>query len=573
MGDRGTLHKLLDQRAERFAEVSPYRYLESGEVREGRPWAGLRHDARRLATALTEQGATGRRVALACPDPETYILAFFACLYAGAVAVSARAPEPPQLGLSLDRLTGVLESTGASFVLAPTFVHERCRERGWEPPGDVGWLLADEPAADGKQPLPGDAARDSCEVAYVQHTSGSTGGAKGIELTHGNFLANLASQAEVFDMDAETVIVSWMPLFHDFGFVAPILQPLLLGSRTVFLSPRSFLLRPAGWLLAISEFGATVSGAPAFAYDLVMARTTFDDLAHMDLSRWRHAIIGSEPIRPQTVRLFTEVFRPAGLRPDALTPCFGLAESTCLLTADRSADRPLVRGFDRGELARDRAVPSDAQTAVELVACGTVVPRHELTIADPRTGAALPDGHVGEIVGRGPSTAPRYCDEPEASAVTFPDPGTVHTGDLGFVADGRLYVTGRLKEIVIVRGEKHLPHEIEQTVRASDPLLEGLAGAAFAVSGHEGERLVVVHEAGPHGDDERQLIVDAIRAAVTARHGIAPDDVLLVAPGEVPRTQSGKIMRTLCRERYLGRSGGAANAQQVPDHLGRVDRL
>jgi nonribosomal peptide synthetase protein BlmVI len=352
-----------------------------------------------------------------------------------------------------------------------------------------------------------------------------------------------------------------MPLFHDFGFVAPVLQPLRLGCRTVFIATQRFILRPATWVQAVSRCRGTVSGGPTFAYDLVVDRITFDELAELDLSTWQHAIIGSEPINAATIERFRAAFEPVGLSPTAVTGGFGLAEETCLLTADRGPARPTVRRFCRHGLARGLASPSDGADSVPLVGCGQVVAGHELAIVDAESRQRLPDGRIGEIWAAGPSVAQRYRDAPEASASAFvaPPPGmfsapattALRTGDLGFWLDDQLYVTGRTKDVIIIRGENHLPHHLESVATQSDPRLAGLRAAAFSVPTSEGEGLVVLQECAQWDQPAAAQIIAGIQAAVVASHGIRAHDIRLLAPGQIPRTPSGKVKRGMCRQRYL----------------------
>jgi acyl-CoA synthetase (AMP-forming)/AMP-acid ligase II len=358
-------------------------------------------------------------------------------------------------------------------------------------------------------------------------------------------------------MHGESRIVTWLPLSHDMGLIGPVFHPHYLGLDTVFLTPESFLLKPVRWLRAISRYRGTVTGAPNFAYDLCVDRTTFDELEDLDLSSWEIALNGAEPVRPGTVERFISAFEPVGFRRSTMVPAFGLAECTCMTTSATRPERPCTAWFDRAALQQGEAVEVEPYEhgAVELVECGGPPSGHEVVIAGPE-GERLEDGLVGEILVGGPSVARGYLWDAEETERVFgatlagePERRWLRTGDLGFVLDGELFVTGRAKELIVIRGENYAPEQIERSAEGSHPALERHACAAFSVDADGEERLVLVHELVSAGAGAGAA--DAIRAAVAAEHGVRPWSVVLLAPGALPKTSTGKIRRRECRDQLV----------------------
>jgi long chain fatty acid CoA FadD26 len=410
---------------------------------------------------------------------------------------------------------------------------------------------------------------DPDEVAYLQYTSGSTRAPAGVMITHRNVVANASQGIAAFDITSgPTTAVAWLPLFHDMGLVLSIATPLVAGFPSVLMDPVAFLERPQRWLRLLGQFPGALSAAPNFAYEYCVARVTSEDLADVRLDRVRALVNGSEPVRIDTLRRFRQAFAGAGLRAEALCPSYGLAEATVFVTTDgpQAAPHEVIcrrEALADGLIAVAAKSPEDSAAvddAVSLVACGRPAGQ-ELLIIDPVTKAPLPQDAVGEIVLRGPNIGLGYWKRAQQSAETFGLvlPGTgerpwLRTGDLGALHDGRLLVTGRLKDLLIVDGRNHYPQDVEESIQGALSSVRKGRVAVFGVPRAEGELVVAVAE------HRRDLIPDAAargeadrtaRARVSTAHGLRLDQLVLVPPGTVPRTSSGKVSRSACRIAFL----------------------
>jgi acyl-CoA synthetase (AMP-forming)/AMP-acid ligase II len=495
--------------------------------------------ARATAAVLRRHCAAGARAAILCPHGPEYIVAFLACLNAGVVAVPLYAPELFRDHL---RLRAIVADCAPETVLTTSGAAEAVRTaldlstvpdlstapgHGHVPPVDL--LLVDEVLPEeGRGWRAPDA--DPSEVAYLQYTSGSTGHPTGIRISHANLSA--ANEQITAHFPESSTVVSWVPFFHDFGLVCGIATPLSAGSHAVHISPMTFVQDPYRWLEAISEFRADWSVAPAFSLTQCARRVSDERKAGLDLSSLKLLTIAAEPIRPEAVEAFVTAFEGCGLSPAAPTPCYGLAEATLPVTASPVGRPARAPAFDRAALAAGRV--RESADGVRLVSCGT-----------PSAGVLIRiDGdQVGEILVRGPNVA-----------VTAED-GWLHTGDLGFLHEDELYVTGRIKDLIIVRGRNHYPDDIEATALA---VLAGaaLTAAAFpAGGGVDGERLVLVVEAEREllaGEETaRKAVTESVRQEVARAHGLDVHEVLLTRRGRIPRTTSGKLRRGACRDEYL----------------------
>jgi acyl-CoA synthetase (AMP-forming)/AMP-acid ligase II/acyl carrier protein len=488
------------------------------------------------------------------------VVAFFGCLYGGAVAVPACPPHPKR---PMPRIEAILADSRPKAALTTAAIAASLERRFADVPGlsRLTWATTDNlaPGSEARWSDP-DAARDT--LALLQYTSGSTGDPKGVMITHGNLLHNLHVIHHVFRPHHDSVGVTWLPMYHDMGLIGGILEPLYSGNPAVLLSPTAFLQRPACWLEAISQYRGTINGGPNFAYDLCVDRITPEQRAALDLSCWEVAFTGAEPIRRQTLERFADAFAPCGFRSDAFYPCYGMAEAT-LLVSGGSGPGPLRSiAVDKRALDRHEAcvVPENAVEAKVLVNCGSSVLDQSIAIVDPETAVRCPDGRVGEIWVTGPSVAQGYWNRPELTAQIFraclKDSGErqfLRTGDLGFVREGELYITGRLKDLIIIRGRNHYPQDVELSVERSHAALRPGGGAAFSVERDGEERLVIVHEVAREA--LRGLPVDAVllamREAVSEQHELAADAVVLLQTGGLPKTSSGKTPRHACRAAFL----------------------
>lgn len=576
MSHHRTFTDLLLERAERTPERQALLLLPESAER-GRPGAvsyrALDSAARELAGWLQARGAAGERVLLLHTSRRQFAVSFLACLYAGAIAV----PVPPTGGSRhhAARVAGIVKdvapcATFTDAALAPD-VSRLLASCGH---GSVPCLAADAVPARSPWRLP-ELSADT--VAYLQYTSGSTGSPRGVVVTHGSLLANLRAIESALRLAPGERIGGWLPFHHDMGLVGQLLLPLWLGGTSVLLSPEAFLKRPARWLEAIARHGVTVSGAPDFAYALCAERVTDEQLAELDLSGWRTAVTAGEPVSASTCRAFTERFAPAGFAPAALTPCYGLAEATLLVSGERTDGRegrdgeaglPGMRTADGEALARNELrAPREGRPRRTLVSCGRPT-GGEVRIVDPESLRVLADGDIGEIWVRGTGVAGGYWRDRTTTAEVFGaatadgEGGFLRTGDLGTLLDGRLHVTGRLKDMIVVAGRNLYPQDLEHAVQRISSLFG--TGTAFSVPG-EPERVVMVQELRTHqryGVDLAGLAVDVERC-LAEEFEVRVDGVLLVRPGTIRRTTSWKVERAATRRLFL--NGGIRPLHQRLD--------
>jgi 8-amino-7-oxononanoate synthase len=461
---------------------------------------------------------------------------------------------------SLGRIQAIAADAGARVALTTESVYER-----------VAPWLAETPDLMRVEWVPTDRLPDAAEafwtqpaitpetLAFLQYTSGSTGTPKGVMLSHANLLHNCALIAYSFEHTRSLSGVFWLPSYHDMGLVGGILQPVYMGRPNVIMSPMAFLQKPVRWLQAISRYGATTSGGPNFAYDLCLRKVTPEQRDQLDLSSWNVAFNGAEPVRVETIERFSEYFAPCGFRPEAFYPCYGLAEATLLVSGGQKWLRPRTEHFDLRRLEQDEAivVPADATNARTLVSCGHDLPDQQIAIVDPHTFHPLANGRIGEIWLTGPSVAQGYWKRPVETEQTFrarlADGSPEHylrTGDLGFMAGGELYVTGRVKDLIIVRGVNHYPQDIELTVEHCDAALRPNSGAAFTIEAQGRPQLVLVQELERGFKGELSHLINTIREAVVRDHELVLDAIVLVKAGSIPKTSSGKIQRHAARQAF-----------------------
>ncbi len=422
------------------------------------------------------------------------------------------------------------------------------------------WIAVDRIATE-RQHAWRDLGIDGRQIAFLQYTSGSTSEPKGVMLSHDHLLHNASLVQEAFHTTAESRAVFWLPLYHDMGLIGGVIQPVYCGGSSTLMAPAAFLQRPALWLEAISRTRSTISGGPDFAFDLCARKISAEDRAQLDLSSWEVAFVGAERIRPQTVERFVSTFADCGFRREALLPCYGLAEATLMVSGGPRQDPPVVVHVTADALARNRVetAPAHDTSCRVLVGCGENLAGQRILIVDPQTHLALADRQVGEIWVQGPSVAYGYFENEQATADTFQarladggDGPFLRTGDLGFTLDSQLFVTGRLKNLIIIRGRNHYPEDIEQTINSAYEGLRVGQCAAFSIEVHGHEQLAVVQEVEPrHRDLDTDAAIQAIRTAIANRHELEVYAVVLVKAGTVPKTSSGKTRRGACREKYL----------------------
>jgi len=521
---------------------------------------------RQVAALLRERLPPGARAVLLYPPGPEYLVALLGCMRAGVVAVPAYPPDPNRLQRTLPRLLAIVRDAQAAALLTLAPLRDGMEEflRDSGDGGQVRVLATDvqmgAAAPDWRCPGIGP---DS--IAILQYTSGSTATPRGVRLTHRNLLANSEAIRIAFGHTIATRGVSWLPTYHDMGLIGSLLQPLYVSFPVLKMSPIAFLRRPLRWLQAISDYRATGSGGPNFAYALAVRRTTPEQRAKLDLSCWETAFNGAEPIRAETLDSFVEAFGPCGFRREAFLPCYGLAESTLIVTGKPPETSPRSVTVDRHALAegRVRIVASEHDGGRSLVSCGRPVQGAHVLIADPVDPLPREPLHVGEILVAGASVASGYWQQPEANAATFGalpaydgDRGFVRSGDLGFLLDGELYVTGRIRDLIILRGRNYDPAEVELACEDAAPELRRHCGAAFGVQpdggdGTEDQRLVVVYEVGDDPQRPYEAVIQAMRQAVARRLELQLGAVVLVRPRTIPKTSSGKLQRGACRLQYL----------------------
>lgn len=540
-------------------DETAFRFLDgSAEPVQALTYGELDQRARAIGAFLVAEGMRGQRALLMFASGLEFVEALFGCYYAGIVPIPA---YPPRRNRNMGRINAISEDANAAVALTTTDVIQRSEGMLDDAPSlkSIRWIAVEQ--------IPTELWRDWVnpkssphDVALIQYTSGSTGSPKGVVLTHANLLANCNMITTAFQLDRDSVGVSWLPLYHDMGLVGGVLNPLYAGVPSVLMSPVSFLTKPVNWLRAISHFHGTCAGGPNFAYSLCAEKISDSQCADLDLSRWDLAFNGAEPVRASVLQQFTDKFAPYGFRHEAHYPCYGMAEATLIVTGGKKSQPPVLRTFDRHELTQYKVVPCAANddNAQTLVGCGSSIGGEEVVIVHPETFLPLPADQIGEIWVRSPSVGQGYWNKTEDSERTFgarlknrPDDRFLRTGDLGFIADGELFITGRLKDMIIIRGVNRYPQDIEATVEEADKCLKAGGGAAFAVEHWDREHLVVVCEVERGPNQVFDGVIERIRARVIEEHDIPPDAVVLVRAGSVPKTSSGKVQRRACRQNYI----------------------
>ncbi len=549
---------LFDWAASRSDEIAYRFHGGRGDAPQDLAVGSLARDVRAVAAALTHRGLKGERVVLALPHAPVFMPAFFGCLAAGALA----APVPMQrAGKEDPRFNAVLADAAPALVIADAAAAPALAEIAAARHAAFGGRRTEVTTLDALLEDP-DAfapfALGADDVAVLQYTSGSTGDPKGVMVTHGNIVDNVAMIIAKLRIRSDSRGVVWLPFYHDMGLVGAVLVPMAVRGMVDLITPQSFVQAPMAWLQKLSDVRATTAVAPNFALERCCDLATPEALATLDLSSIGCLLTGSEPVNPNTLERFAATFAPAGFRRDAIMPAYGLAEATLLATGNlHDGVGPTIRAFDGRALAANRAAAPTADAPVRQLV-GNGAPEGRVRIADPETGRGLSDGTVGEIWITGGSVAKGYFNRPDVTAAAFgarladaPGEGPFYrTGDLGFVVDDDLFITGRLKDLIIVRGRNVYPQDVEETATRGQPALATGAAAAFAVDRGRGEEVVLAAEATRQGvtalkdPDAAEALVADVLARVSETHEIAPIELVVVKPGRLPRTSSGKIRRS-----------------------------
>lgn len=565
-------HSLVDMlryRSLHHGNSRAYTFLADGEnANAALTYAELDRRACAIAAALLDRGTRpGDRAILLYPPGLDFITAFFGAIYAGVIAVPCYPPHRLQLARSLPRLTAIIANAEPSIVLCTAEVAEAIPAWVEHAPelNTLPWIttdtIEDDAAVAWREP-----DVDPSTLAFLQYTSGSTAAPRGVMVTHGNLLHNLANIDYVQENDSESVSVSWLPVIHDMGLIEGVLEPAYAGYPAYLMSPATFLQRPIRWLRAITKYRATNSGGPNFAYDLCTRKVNAEQRAVLDLSSWRVAYNGAEPIRSETLTAFFRTFHDCGFSWKSFYPVYGLAESTLLVTSGRRTYEPNFLDADAAALAGGQIEESsldEATRQVSLVSSGPPAPHTRVVIVNPDTFGRCAPREIGEIWISSASVTKGYWRRDEETAHTFgarlADDGSgpyLRTGDLGVLIDGELFVAGRLKDLLIVRGYKHYPQDLELTVERQHPAIRPGCVAVFALEAHD-ERIAVAAELDPRQLDitrtnPLESLISLICGAVAEIHGIQLHTIALLKPGALPKTTSGKIPHRACAQALSG---------------------
>jgi acyl-CoA synthetase (AMP-forming)/AMP-acid ligase II/alkylation response protein AidB-like acyl-CoA dehydrogenase/acyl carrier protein len=546
-----TLTELLARNAAATPDAVAYTFLRDGEeVGDTLTFGQLHQRSLALGEQLSKRYAAGGRSILLDPHGLDFLIGFFGSLCAGLVPVPVSLPNR-QRGMHL--LRGIVNDSGAVCLISSSALLHKFAKVLADAPGTatLGQFAVDlSPQSPSTDFVP--APVGPKDLALLQYTSGTTGMPRAVMVTHANLLHNQQQIEHSFGNDKNTIVASWLPLFHDMGLGA-VMQSAWLGVHCVLMSPSAFVQRPLRWLLAISRFRATFSGGPDFAYELCVRQVDLAECANLDLSCWTCAFNGSEPVRATTVERFISRFATLGFSRTSARPVYGLAEATVFVTAEGPSEPPIIRHF---QMPNRRGEAKATLESRALVSCGRPWLGTRVVIVDPETHEIRRPGHEGEIWVGGQSVCAGYWNKPVESEAIFRsktadgDGPFLRTGDLGFLEGGGLFITGRLKDLIIIRGENHYPQDIEATVSECHPALEPQRCAAFAVDGDDGEELVIVQEVKRSALRrlDAEDVFRAIRGAVSRGHSLHTDAIVLVRPATLPRTSSGKVQRKLCAE-------------------------
>ncbi|MGB3311937.1 MAG: AMP-binding protein [Nodosilinea sp.] len=559
-----TFVELLAWRARQTPQGVAYRFLAEGtpDTAQTITYSELQQQAQAIAVLLQDLNCQNQPVLLLYPAGLDYIAAFLGCLYGGAIAVPAYPPRPNR---SLDRIQAMVQDAGATLALTDQATLQKLERRLAETPSLRSLYCL---STDGLQPDLAQQWRPPAvqaeTLALLQYTSGSTALPKGVMISHDNLLHNSGLISRCFGNTTASRGVSWLPPYHDMGLVGGILQPLYVGAEMTLMSPVSFLQRPVRWLEAISHYRATTSGGPNFAYDLCSRKTTPEQRRALDLSNWELAFSGAEPVQQATLTQFAAAFACSGFRPQAFYPCYGMAETTLLVTGEAVQTEPKRLVLKAADLQKNRVtLGTDAadDTARPIVSCGPPAIPNQVCIVDPDSHRLCPTDSIGEIWVRwSRSIAQGYWQQAAATQQAFKatladtaEGPFLRTGDLGFLHGDDLYVTGRLKDLIIIRGRNHYPQDIEATAEQAHRALRQGGGAAFSVVWEDTEQLVITHELERSAlrTADPEAIFAALRRRVAEHHDLQVGAIALLKPNAMPKTSSGKVQRHLCRSMFL----------------------
>ena len=561
-----TLLNILWWRAKHQPHRLAYRYLIDGEYDEVvLTYEGLDERARSIAALLQCSTKVGDRALLLIPPGLDFIAAFFGCLYAKVIAVPIFPPHPSRIEKTAPLISRIAADAKSSVALLTSSLLDGLRSKNAirDEFGNMKLLVIDTDKVNDwteKWQQPEIGAND---IAFLQYTSGSTTIPRGVVVSHSNLFHNLGLIEKCFGQSSESHAVIWLPPYHDMGLVGGILQPLYSGYPVTLIPHMMFLQRPFRWLQAISRFRATTSGGPNFAYDLCISRIRPEQRELLDLSCWQVAFNGADVVHNKTLDQFADYFAPSGFRREAFLPCYGLAEATLMVFGGPIARPPVTQNLMNLGLERNQAIisPKRSEHTRTLVSCGQNMSDQQVRIVNVETLRPCLEGEVGEIWVSGPSVASGYWDKPLETESTFGgrlsnnnEGPFLRTGDLGFLHEGELYITGRLKNLIISDGKNHYSHDIERTVQGSHPAIFPSGCAVFSINRSGGEDIIVIAEIENKVVVNAEEVINAIRQAVATHHELCVYDIRLTNPGGIPRTTSGKIRHFLCKTNYMAES-------------------
>lgn len=589
MTNFSTLVELLHDRAQSHPNQLAYTFLADGKTESRRlTYQQLHEQAQAIAAQLQSIISPGDRALVVYPYSAglEFIAAFFGCLYAGVVAVT---DNPPVSSQAIPKLQTRLESSQCRAILSTENLINHLQTQLANFPelatkaNRLPWIATDtlpvSLAQKWKQP---EITPET--LAFLQYTSGSTGTPKGVMVTHQNVMHNSAIIYNSFEHTENSHGLIWLPLFHDMGLIGGVIQPLYGGFPITLMSPISLVQKPFRWLEAVSQYKATTSGGPNFAYDLVCRTATPEKLQNLDLSSWEVAFSGAEPVRFETLEQFAQIFAPCGFRKEAFYPCYGMAETTLFISGGWKKEQPKILTVDAAALEQNQVIPildeSPALKKRTVVSCGFPWLGDEVVIVDPETLTLRPENQVGEILVSGKGTGLGYWGKPEETEITFKayiegKGPFLRTGDLGFLHHGELYITGRIKDMMILWGRNRYPQEIETTVDTCHPAIRSGFGAAFSIETELGEQLIIAYEIERRYLRELNVeeVVNAIRQTVAEQNTVDVFGVVLLKTGSIPKTTSGKIQRRQCRTQFLAGSLEVVGQWQLGAETSQLSEL
>lgn len=569
-----TLIERLEQHAESRPQRIAYRFINAQtDETDKMTYAELRETSRRVAAFLLENLEAGDRVAICCKPSLDFVRAYIGCLYAGVIAVPTYPPERPS---DWERLSGILKDSGCKALLSDELLAPALREKI----STVGrsapiYVVSEACTHDGSQVLPLVASED---VAFLQYTSGSTGNPKGVVVTHANLMANEAAVQHAFGHDADADLLGWLPMYHDMGLIGIALQPLYLGTTSTLMSPKTFLKSPLSWLRAISRYRPHTSGAPNFAFELCLKAAEREDISELDLSSWRVAFNGAEPIDADTMERFRDYFSHVGLPIDAIYPCYGLAESTLYVSGHTRGTAFHIEEVDREALKRNQLSAPTAGKALNRMVGTRNLCDQDIRIVDPDSNVEKSSGCIGEIWLKNPSVAQGYWGNNEATTRTFQaftnlgEGPYLRTGDLGALYKGNLFITGRVKDMIILNGRNFYASDIEKAVQGHDARLHFGYGAAFALCNDGKEMLVLVQAVKQTNisSEEAEQVCAKIKRTILSEIGVPVSRIVLIDSRTFPRTSSGKIRRNECRQMLVKNELKIIHEWNIKDRVGML---